>query len=172
MCYFLTVSVPEPYGIWFVRSMKPGYCLTVSGNRSLSSLLPEGHKSFYVTQGMCSCPLYRRLYDPEEHTEKIRKKYAKRGWTNAKIERSLAERAKNRRHGFMGLHPELRYVLAQTADVTEQISLLVHWYSGSPDEENVEPVSQSSINADELIRNDRAVAEDHLLTVKSRNTQK
>jgi hypothetical protein len=50
--------------------------------------------------------------------------------------------------------------------ITKSLSIIVHWYSGSVDDESISLGSESEISAYDLINDDLAVAEDILITLK------
>jgi hypothetical protein len=171
MCYFLTIGVPEQYSEQASDKLKRGYVVSKSRNSSLNEYVPDDHSLFYVTTGMCSCDLFQVPKDGVKEIEKIRKKYQKpkykkRGWSKVKIERAVKDQIKAMKHGSNGLSPALRHELVDIVGLTKSLSIIVHWYSGSVDDESISLKSESEISTYDLINDDLAVAEDTLITLK------
>ena len=167
MCYFLTIGFPKQHAEQACDKLKRGYIVSRPSNSSLYDYIPDDHSLFYVTTNeMCSCCLYQEPKDSEQVTERIRKKYNKRGWSKAKIERAIQDHIQAMKDGSNGLIPALRHELVDIVGITKSLLIIVHWYSGLVDEEHVTIKSESEISTYDIINDDFAVAEDTLVTLK------
>src|SRR5215213_1542275 len=97
MCFFLTVAVPSQHAERIGEAFGRGFQTHPTANASVTAALPAGYAARLVTSGMCSCDLYARprtadAPDPATH---LRRKYEKRGWSEAKIKRALEQAADN-----------------------------------------------------------------------------
>lgn len=86
----------------------------------------NGFAPFVVAQGVCSC----RLLVSGSY-EATLKKYKRKGWSQSRIERTLADIQKNRVP--FGLNVELRNWLADAATDAGEAFLFIHWDSDSLD---------------------------------------
>ena len=76
-----------------------------------------------IGDGHCSCAYY--LQQKEGEIGEIRQKYVKRGWSEAKIARAVADRKPRGYPG--GLHPEVRRWLGEAAKAMGEELFVVHW---------------------------------------------
>ena len=124
MCYMVVVALPSaaqqkrlsylPEGIYSWPSVYPG----------LSVRMKHWQPVIVGTSG-CSCDLF--LPQSDAKTRNLRRKYEKQGWSQAKIERAMADHGPT---GFPGnLHPGLRHWLAESAQEAGEAFLIVHWDS-------------------------------------------
>jgi hypothetical protein len=117
---------------------------------------------FIVGTAMCSCDLFNR--DSEENVyrgseENVYEKYRKKGWSQAKIERAIANRKKANLHA--GLHPELRRWLADAATEAGEAYLFIHW-----DSDELKYEQQVSMSSEEMREHTVPVKEEQLIHVK------
>src|SRR5215207_3064519 len=100
MCFYLTVAVPKAQGEQVHAVFGETFEARPTANASVMAALPAGYDAWVVTNGTCSCDLYASLVSPpmteDERQEQLRKKYARRGWSAAKIARAV-EQAMNDR---------------------------------------------------------------------------
>jgi hypothetical protein len=145
MCYFLTVALPEAKTVALTTHVPRGFAVWECENRSIARSFPAGFRSHLVTSSMCSCDLFRRPWIEERSTareDRLRRKYARQGWSQAKIARALTPATVGRhRETFVGLRPDLRTWLAGVARGAGELALVVHFYNGSVEEEVV-PLSR------------------------------
>ena len=130
MCAFLTLAIPAHTAGAIAREPAPGLYAAPQANRSLAAHL-GGRAAFLVTAGGCSCG----LYVPERARSELdaaRRKYEKRGWTEAKIARAL-----HGRRGVVGLRDDVRELVARLAETTGEVGVFVHVYSGDVQAEDV-----------------------------------
>jgi hypothetical protein len=84
---------------------------------------------------MCSCELFRVSEPPAEEAPqaraaRLRRKYAKRGWSDAKVARAIAQAAVHMRpeQTFVGLRPDVRALLADWSEEIGGLAVVCHWY--------------------------------------------
>jgi hypothetical protein len=167
MCFFLTIAVPEKQVQHIAGTFGPGFQTFPSANAAVSAALPEGYVARVLTSGMCSCDLYSRpggaaAASPEDH---LRRKYEKRGWSEAKIVRALKQtEAQSKSHPrFAGVRADVVERLQRLCESGGGVALLVHWYNGDVDTERFSPSHAASCRCDELPARARALSEDVVL---------
>ncbi len=135
MCYFLTIGVPDAHAADFARAVPRGFRSFPCENVSILRVLPAGYRTFLLIRGMCSRDLYLRPISQrpdESKTDRLRRKYEKNGWSELKIRRALEASSK---HGsapyepFHGLCEDVRAILVNLLKSTEELAVLVHFYS-------------------------------------------
>jgi hypothetical protein len=94
MCHLVTIgtregraSIDALMGSDFALSLRP------STNPSLRSLFPKKDQLFEVAHGFCSCDIVASHREPpvEDRRAKLHALYGKKGWSEAKIARALAD---------------------------------------------------------------------------------
>ena len=96
---------------------------------------------------------------------RLKRKYEKRGWSEAKIQRAIADATAVEKVRPTGLRADARDLIAWAADVGGTAHVLVHMYSGSPDTEKLAPEGGLTAQADELRSGACALEPDRLVTV-------
>lgn len=141
MCYFITVAVPVTEVERLRQAVPREMHLSSSNNPSVVQWLGSDARTFLVTTGNCSCDLYHAAGAREDAAVEaaLRRKYSRKGWSDAGIQRALAQArgARQRRLAFTGLRSDLLALLCELADRGVGLSLLVHWYNGDPEKEAV-----------------------------------
>src|SRR5262245_9166657 len=89
MCYFITIAVPAKKVNLVNGIFGQGLNVTPTGNPCVVSALPNDFAAMLVTGGHCSCGLYSA--PGPDRAEDLRRKYAKRGWSGAKIARAVEQ---------------------------------------------------------------------------------
>ncbi len=115
MCFFIIADLPTD-----VIALPEG--LYLSECRYVFPAEPD-RQLVCITDGNCSCNLYRRTDDKDS---KLRAKYAKRGWSASKIERAMADRAAK---SDAGSEVVFEQWLAAVAGIEPGIRIFVHWDS-------------------------------------------
>jgi hypothetical protein len=154
MCFFVTIAVP-PNASDAVARAAGEFEISTQANGWISSHVGD-RATFVVTAGMCSCDLYRRNDDGErarKKLEKARRKYAKRGWTQTKIESTVASLRTDgdRAPRFIGLREDARRLVARIADEVGEVAVLVHTYRGNIDTESVS-ATQGAVSTPDALR--------------------
>lgn len=134
MCYFVTIGVPERHAGRIREAFSRGYQLDETKNASVLAAFPPHCAARLLTSGMCSCDLYARPRSPlsGDREQRLRRKYAKRGWSEAKIERAIAEAGVEEQvaMSFSGLAPAVVEGLQALCASAGKAAVVVHWYRG------------------------------------------
>ena len=143
MCYFITIIVPEQF--LREKTVKTPRCLglTPMENPSIQKRILKNEVQLALTSGGCSCDLYSapNEYDAEEPSQlDYSKKYAKKGWSKAKIARAAASRLQSANTDSKDVNT--RQIPDIVTDYLKEIvrkygcvKFLVHWYSSAVDSE-------------------------------------
>ena len=133
MCYFISIALPESMAASHLSTLPTHVYAEPVEKTILTRELPSGYQTYYLITRMCSCDLFCavRPDDEERRLESLRKKYRKKGWSKAKIERALSDHqtaiAKSQ-----GLRDDIRkWILQVVNQHKEVLFLLVHMYSGA-----------------------------------------
>src|SRR4051812_35602626 len=99
MCHYVTAVVPGAAGLDAVSAIlnRHGFGFRQIANRHVQSQLRAGDVQILTTRAMCDCgtPLASRSrsVEPAAHPQSMLPKLRARGWSEARIQRWLAERA-------------------------------------------------------------------------------
>ncbi len=147
MCYFITIAVPKNKAENFEKTVPRGLHIGATSNRTLKNHLPDDVSLYLVMSGGCSCDLFSenskgiRNDDLEEHVAKLRRKYQKKGWSEAKTERAIAQAMKGATSSAgkekSGLRFDVREFLAGLLNDMKEIGVFVQWYGGNVESEDV-----------------------------------
>ena len=170
MCYFITVAVDERNESTLIQKLRSSFTLTRSENTSIARRLKPHDVSFFVTNGMCACDLFAKPHLIENNEEKLRRKYSKpkykkSGWTEAKIERAVADSRSEPAKDFSGLRGDLRWSLCDLVSETKRATVIVHFYSGDAATEEVQITEKKLVTRDDLQNDDESVEEDTLIEI-------
>jgi hypothetical protein len=143
MCFFVTIGIPDGGAADVEESVPRGFALDRVANRSVLAKLPAHYRTYLLTTGGCSCALFsesasRVNVAAEDHATQLRRKYAKRGWSEAKVERAIAQAASKldiNEQRFVGLRSDACELLATFAERVGALAIVVHWYDGPLDTE-------------------------------------
>ncbi|HZN32768.1 MAG TPA: hypothetical protein VFB80_03085, partial [Pirellulaceae bacterium] len=92
MCFFLTVAVPKKFAGRMGEAFGRGFQSCRTANPGITSALPLNFEARLILSGMCSCDLCTRpKRDSVDPVERLRQRYAQRGWSRAKTERAIAQ---------------------------------------------------------------------------------
>src|SRR4029077_12012849 len=115
----------------------------------------------------CSCDLFRRPASSnketaETHADDLRRKYAKRGWSQAKVERAVTQASARPQpeEPFIGLRPDVRELLADLAEEVGELAIAVHWYNGDIETEKFNVVQGPRIGPPECREGSVLIAQD------------
>ena len=172
MCYFITVAAVGSTAEALLNVRSRGLDVSPYTNRYLSRQLPEGSRTFALTSGGCSCGLYRG--DPpndeqdQEVLKRLRTKYQKKGWSQAKIERAIGdpEHRLRQRQPFVGLRPDIRSLLADIAEQYGELAIVIHFYSGNVEDEHITLQQGDHISPSDLRDAKRTIGEDTIVWVR------
>ena len=170
MCYFITVAVDEKYVALMKAKLRSSFHLSSTGNHTIVDSLRADEVAFVLTDGMCSCDLYCRPHAIEDNEEKLRRKYAKPkykklGWSEDKINRAIADSLRKPPGELTGLRADLRWQLCNLAAEAGRVSLVVHFYSGGTETEEVPLKGKKVVRCEELQDDNYSVEEDMLVEI-------
>jgi hypothetical protein len=173
MCYFLTVAVPAQHAELIERTFQPDFQTLVTTNPQVAAALPVHYAARVVTTGFCSCELFSDPARPraEQLTEQLQRKFKKRGWGQAKIQRAI-EQAKQSQARFPdsagGIREDVIERLQVLAESAGAVGVFAHWYGGSLESELLELKQFATCNLADLNRLAAQLPEDQLLLADSR----
>ena len=166
MCYFVTIGVPERHAGRIRDTFSRGYQLDETKNASVLAAFPADYAARLVTSGMCSCDLYARPRSPlsGDREQRLRRKYARRGWSEAKIERAIAEAGVEEQvaTSFSGLAPVVVEGLQSLCASAGEAAVVVHWYKGDTETARLS-LSQQTCASTELPERAARLEEDEVL---------
>jgi len=171
MCYFITIGVPAnrsddvrrhvPRGMQFLRIQNP----------ALAKAMGSEHETFILTTGDCSCNLYRPPGESDDNEQsridRLQKKYAKKGWSESKIQRAIGSRRESTALEFVGLRDNVGELLVQMTAAAGRIGIVVNWYSGLIDDEKITIREVHSTTADKLRSRGGNLEEDTLIWLRA-----
>lgn len=142
MCYFITLAIRTRAADRIQEVFGREFMLPETRNPSLGRALPEGYCLKLLITGMCSCDLYapHGAGPPAPDVDRLRKKYAKLGWSQAKSERAIAAAVAKHEaepNYFQGLRPDIAEKLADFATRWGTTGLYVHFYNGDIETEEL-----------------------------------
>ena len=176
MCYFITIGIKEDAADELRQIVPRGMRIDKSSSAWLSQLMGEGWRQFVLTSGGCSCDLYREAAAADEdeagRIDRLTRKYVKKGWSDAKIQRAIGSRAsKPKRDDFVGLRQDVRDLVMAIIQQTPKVGIVVHFYSGDIETEKFSVGESRSITADGLRRGTEPVAVDALTWVEGSHSR-
>jgi hypothetical protein len=177
MCYFITIGLPEDKAEFFERHVQRGFHITPIANASVLRQMGQGLCTYLLMSGGCSCGLFREppketVADRDAHTrsaqDRFRRKYEKMGWSQAKIDRALAQRPKNRRPvEFIGLRGDVQRFLGELARNLEQLAVVAHWYDEDLQESRLACKQGPVVSPEALLEERLRIEVDEIVNVKS-----
>lgn len=121
MCYMIVVGLPKVTQQYWLEKLPPPSHAWPASYAGLSQQMGN-FAPFVIGTVMCSCALHNQSSDTS-----VAERYRKKGWSQSKIERALADRKKADRHA--GLHSAWRHWLADAATAAGEAYLYIHWDS-------------------------------------------
>ena len=116
--------------------------------------MPENYISYIVTTGGCSCDLFSE--EPEEDEQekrisKLRRKYKRKGWSDAKIERSISQAiSAAQAPRKAGLRDDLRFYLSDVIEELNEMRIVIHWYNSGVETEEISIARSLFISNDDF----------------------
>ena len=157
MCDFITLTLPPRVPSDVAQRLPVGLYVEPCANPSLARHVGE-RQTLLLTCGMCACGLFveaggGHASRARDEILAARKKYSKRGWSAAKIERAITglHTSLDRAPSFVGLRPDVRSLVADIADEVGEVGVLVHTYGGSVVDEVLSP-TQGAVSTPEQLR--------------------
>lgn len=178
MCDFISVAFPKRLLKEFLSLAPRKMVDQLNENPTIAKALPQDWMQIFLVRSSCSCGMF---YSEDElhsdiptrkNRELLRRKYEKRNWSPARIERALASSFANSQNTDVpqndrqaGFEPKVRELIAKFAKKHHPISILVHFYSGSLVSEKFTIEKRLTLPASEFTSTDRASQRDVLYTI-------
>ncbi|MDO4628477.1 MAG: hypothetical protein Q4C70_04795 [Planctomycetia bacterium] len=191
MCYFITTIIPRTLTDELRTLVPRGFTADFYDKKSeensyITREIPDDFTQVILTSGGCACDLYqsRAVAESEDsfppnsplfkqrNPEKLLKKYRKKNWSRAKIERALAAISASQANvkpmydEFSGFHPKIREIIATFTEKYGSIFIFVHFYSGQINTEKITFQGKKNVTVNQFLHNDFIVDEDVLYTIK------
>ncbi|UCE48743.1 MAG: hypothetical protein JSW47_01080 [Phycisphaerales bacterium] len=163
MCYFLSIGIPARHSDWAIKSLSKDFEIWDMMNPSFCNRFGPNENAHTVTTMGCSCNLYHNI-DVPEWTEHERAKRRKKGWSEAKISRSIEQKLEEIRPGLQ--HSILRG-LSTLYPKIERLTLAVHWYDEDLDKERVQFAEDSYLSIVELLDDPARIRPDVIYRILS-----
>jgi hypothetical protein len=171
MCYLITIGIDKSLGSVLPEfgNDREGLAVAPSRNPALAKIFPPGDLRLEITVGGCSCELFSTSASAEEEINREaaeRRRYQKKGWSAAKIERALqASRvAHDRDRRGDNARRFLEAILA-LLERTRSVRIFAHMYSGLFDTESVVAKAHASLTRAAYQANHGAIPEDVLCEI-------
>jgi hypothetical protein len=166
VCYLISVAVTHP-GV-DVKSHFYAYDLRAaeSGNPTVHEALGT-HGVYDITDHGCSCSLQAYTQGDDEATQrdKLRRRYAQKGWGDAKIERAISSSSRTGAASLPSARTRFLTALKALCESSTTVRVLAHDYSGRFDEERFRLGSPFRVSLSALV--EQPFADDAVLTVHS-----
>lgn len=154
MCYFITVAVPDRAAAHLVDRPPEGLTVMPIANPSVMAQLPRHSATHLVIHGeMCSCGLFREepsSCEQEQTIERLRRKYKAKGWSRSRIDRAISQHVTDTGATEYGFDTRLLSFIANVAEEVGELWVMVHWYDGDIDTEELSLSQGSTLSVEEF----------------------
>jgi hypothetical protein len=167
MCLLVTLGIEKSLGSTLseFESGREALAVDPSRNPSVGRLFPPTDVLLEITVGGCSCGLFPTPAKAD-HGEGERRRYEKKGWSAAKIERALqASRAARGRDTERQNARRFREGIVALLRRTSSVRLFAHMYSGAFDSELVSSGRRITMTVGEYQRQRGTLQEDVLVEI-------
>ena len=167
MCHLVTLGIDKSLGPTRLDfgGAREGLAVDPSRNPSVARLFPPSDLLLEVTAGGCSCGLFPTPAKVD-HDEVERRRYEKKGWSVAKIERALqASRSARGRDRESQNERRFREGIVGLLRRTSSLRLFAHMYSGAFDSELVSSSGTIKMTVAEYQKEHGALPEDVLVEI-------
>jgi hypothetical protein len=171
MCHLVTIGVDKSYGSSLPEfgDVREGLTVAPSRNPSVARIFPPGDLRFEITAGGCSCGLFNISASAQELSDREdaeRRRYQKKGWSAAKIERALqASRVAHDRDQRGDNARRFQEAILALLERTRSVRIFAHMYSGLFDSEPVIAKGRTSITREDYQANRGALPEDVVVEI-------
>ncbi|MEY2742026.1 MAG: hypothetical protein RIS21_394 [Planctomycetota bacterium] len=138
MCFLIAIAVPRnAVERVCTEHASRGRHIAPTSNASARSAAGTDRLPLLVTTGGCSCDWYKPPSDSESGSKitRARARWARMGWSSAKIERALAGMSRSPGDA-LGLHPAVIGLLRSVAQECGSVAVWVHDFSGDVEVED------------------------------------
>ena len=134
MCVIVTVGVAGFRGDVAATFRASGFAAEPAANPT-SAAMPSNGARLDITAGGCSCSFYCGDTPQKPDPEAARRRYERKGWTQAKIDRALAaSQTAHKGKPRNDLSVQFASAVGALAKQGARVTLLAHMFSGSFDE--------------------------------------
>lgn len=162
MCYFLSIGIPTKHSDWAVEILSKDFEMWEMKNPSFLDRLSPNENAYTVTTMGCSCTFYFYV-DIKEYIEQEKARRRRKGWSEAKIKRSIEQKFNGAQTGFQG---DFLKKLATLFAKIDRLTLAVHWYDDDCDKEHVQFTDESRLTINELLENPAMIKPDIIYRVR------
>lgn len=138
MCYFITLALPATYEHLVRTNVPRGMQIGPAGNARLLRALPADFVTYYLMSGLCSCDLFSVAQPVQQPFDEAKQRaaYSSRGWSDAKIDRALAQkrRAQHTVTHRVGFRDDVTMLLQKLAVASPRVGVFVHFYDRGTDD--------------------------------------
>ena len=168
MCYLLTVGITggssEAREVFHAHGLRAEPAV----NPHVRAAMPTDSVLLDITDGGCSCSIYgRSIADEAFDGEAERSRYARKGWSAAKISRAIE--AKQVAHGRRKTNSRAQQLCLSIEDLVRSgscVALVSHSYSGVFAEEFVSVGARATMSLQQFLETQGTFPEDTLVTVE------
>jgi len=171
MCYYISIAVPERSVEQLTAAIPNGFVLHESQNASIMRAIPDGFRLFVLSQGMCCCGLFWEASEGEtveQARSRLRKKFEKRKWSPAKIERAIESSVGSHKFDSVpaGFADSVREFIAEFVESHDQVVIIAHWYDGDIESERIPVTGTSTVSSSGFLDNKFDTKVDWMVCVK------
>lgn len=168
MCHLLTIGISGGSGNPTEIFRTHGLHAEAAVNPDVRAAMPNGSVLLDVTDGGCSCSIRTRsIADPAVDEEAERGRYARKGWSAAKIARAIeSKQAAHERRKPSSRAQQFCQSIEALARAGSEIALISHFYEGLFAEEVVSVGARAQTSLQDFLSSLGAFPEDTLVTIK------
>jgi hypothetical protein len=156
MCYLVTIGTrADRAQVETLFGLDSSLALRPSENPSLRSAFPRLDHLFDVTHGSCSCDLitHQNARSIEDQRAKLGTQYERKGWSKAKTARALADWDATHNRQFEKHTESARDLLKLLQTLAMRpggVRVVVHFYSGRFDSEEISLIGTTRVPVEQL----------------------
>jgi len=163
MCVLVTVGISGLRGDATAPFRAAGFIAAPAANPT-SAAIPRDAVRLDITAGGCSCSFYCGDTPEKPDPELARRRYERKGWTQAKIDRAMASRAAHATQPRSDLRGNFTAAIGILVKQGARVTLLAHMFSGSFDEP-FEIAGTTALPLQHYLENGNYFPEDTLVTL-------
>jgi hypothetical protein len=136
MCWYLIVAIPRDEKDLSERILPGGLSLVDCANKCVRRTISDTFQCMFLVYGFCSCDLYQDTDEGMRPRRKARaRKYRRKGWSEAKIERALQQAQDAYDEKPVGLREDVIRYLDAMVNAGGVVGVLLHFFNGDVDKE-------------------------------------
>jgi hypothetical protein len=142
MCYFVFVGVPKAHRHQVDALCSLGFEVSEWSGLPIKAVFPREDSVVCVTSGGCSCGIYHSALRGFDESA-ARRKYEKKGWTKAKIERAMLGRRRGQPE--QPVFARFREGFANVVRAVGSVRVFAHVFTGDVESEHVAACAERSL---------------------------